>query len=58
MDTNMIIFSNKWSVINCDDQKKISGEGALVYPPLFCLNTWTKSVPFCVIYLSLILPIK
>jgi len=52
------VFKNKHKVENYEGQEKISVDETLSYPPLFCFQTWTKSVPICVIYLLSILQIK
>lgn len=35
-----------------DDTSEISSEDT-IYPPIFYFNTWTKSVPICVIIILL-----
>lgn len=48
------VLKNKQIVENCEDYEGIFENGTALYPALFCLHTWTKSVPICVIYFLLI----
>lgn len=43
------ILKNKQNTENAECPNEIFANKK-AYPPLFCVHTWTKSVPICVIY--------
>lgn len=59
MDTNITVnLKNEQKVQIHKCQGGICEEEIALYPPLFSLHTWTKTVPICVIHLLLTLQIK